>query len=333
MVENNYKLLLHGIDSLYCAYYLEHSGEASIDFQKLTEQKENLRQSKSKDPAVVQLGNSEFFLYPYGTASGYPLVLSNEDFKIELGEYNIPNFYVTFKSQALWRESAFSLHEKFLSWAGSAGYSPFRSESLSRLDYCFDYNLPAIEFTEDSFISRSNKDSKHREDSKPQTFTFGKGDVVLRVYDKIAEIKQQSDKVWFYLLWGQDKDVWRIEWQVRKPILKMFDIRTFEDLKNQLGDLLRYLANEHDTLRVPSDDSNPSRWPSRCSLFNIILSLSRSSLSSSTFLLPLGIILKGFVFPSSLTEVTTVECQMGLYWVSVGLGDRISKFFASSGKI
>lgn len=260
-MENNNKLLLHGIDSLYCAYYLEHTGEASIDFQKLTQQKESLRQSKSKDPLAVKLGNSDFFLYPYGTASGYPLVLSNEYFKVELGQYNNPNFYVAFKSQALWRESAFLLHEKFLEWAGSVGYSPYKPESISRVDYCFDYNLPMIDFTEDSFVSRSNKDSKHREDGKTQTFTYGKGDIVLRVYDKVAEIKQQSEKVWFYLLWGQDKDVWRIEWQVRRPVLKLFDIKTFEELKAQLGDLLRYLAEEHDTLRIPNEDSNPSRWP------------------------------------------------------------------------
>jgi hypothetical protein len=47
----------------------------------------------------------------------------------------------------------------------------------------------------------------------------------------VAEIKQKSDKVWFYTLWGQDNDVWRIEWQVRKSVLKEMDIITFDDLK------------------------------------------------------------------------------------------------------
>jgi hypothetical protein len=58
-----------------------------------------------------------------------------------------------------------------------------------------------------------------------------------------------------------DKDVWRIEWQVRKAILKQHDINTLDDLKDQQGDLLRYLAEDHDTLRVPTNDTNPSRWP------------------------------------------------------------------------
>ena len=84
---------------------------------------------------------------------------------------------------------------------------------------------------------------------------------MLRVYDKVAEIKQQSDKVWFYKLWGRNSDVWRIEWQLRKAILRRFGIKTVSDLMDQQGDLLRYLAHQHTTLRCPSADNNRSRWP------------------------------------------------------------------------
>lgn len=261
MDSHSFKLLIHGIDTLQCAYFLEPRGVPALDFGKLAELKESIRQSKSKNPAALELAGTGFLLHPYGTSSGYPFVLENEQFKIECGEFNKPNFYVTFRSQALWRESAWLLHERFLSWARSAGFVPYRPETLSRVDYCFDYHLPVVDFTGDDFVSRSTKDSQYREAKRVQTFSFGKGDIVLRVYDKVAEIQQQSQKVWFYLLWGRDTDVWRIEWQVRKSILKEHDINTFDDLKDQQGDLLRYLANDHDTLRVPTNDSNSSRWP------------------------------------------------------------------------
>jgi hypothetical protein len=262
MMGSQIKLLLHGIDTVQCAYFMQRTGEGHIDFQILAEKKESIRQSKYKHPLPITLGSLEFLLQPYGTRSGYPLVITNQDFKIEFGEFNNPNFFVTFTSQALWRESAFLLHDKFIAWARSVGYELFKPESLSRVDFSFDYNLPTVDFTEDCFISRSSKDSQHREDGKVQTFTFGKGDVVLRIYDKVAEIKQQSDKVWFYLLWGQDTDVWRIEWQVRKAVLRRFDIKTFSDLNGQQGDLLSYLSEEHDTLRIPTNDKNASRdWP------------------------------------------------------------------------
>jgi hypothetical protein len=256
-----FKLLINGIDTLVCSYFLEPCGVPAIDFGMLAEMKESIRQSKTKTPELIKLAGTSLLLQPYGTSSGYPFVLENEDFKIECGEFNKPNFYVTFRSQALWRQSAWLLHEKFLTWARSAGFSPHRPETISRVDFCFDYHLPEIDFTEDSFVSRSTKDSQYREAKKVQTFSFGKGDIVLRVYDKVAEIQQQSQKVWFFLLWGRDTDVWRIEWQVRKPILKQNDINTFDDLQDQQGDLLRYLATEHDTLRVPTNDSNTSRWP------------------------------------------------------------------------
>lgn len=259
---NKNRMLLHGFDSVYVAYYLQATGSNPLDFQKLAEQQESIRQSKRKIPLVVTLGNSEFHLKPNGTKSGYPFVIENGDFHIQLGEFNKPNFYVQFYSQALWRESAHLLHEKFLKWAASVGFTPYKPESLSRIDYCFDYNLPEIDFDEDSFKSQSIKDSKHRGNRKDQTFTFGGGgDIMLRIYDKVAEIKQKSDKVWFYTLWGQDENVWRIEWQVRKEVLKDFSISSFDDLKAQIGDLLFYLATEHTSLRIPSEDSNSSRWP------------------------------------------------------------------------
>ncbi|WP_221250616.1 hypothetical protein [Desulfuromonas versatilis] len=260
-MDEAFQCLLQGIDTLQCAYFLAPHGKTELNFRHMAEVKESIRQAKSKSPAPFQAGGRGFLLQPYGTASGYPFVLENEDFKIECGEFNKPNFFVTFRSQALWRESAWLLHDKFLKWARTAGFAPYRPESLSRIDFSFDYHLPTIDFNENSFKSRSNKDSQYRENGRVQTFSFGKGDVVLRVYDKVAEIQQQSSKVWFFLLWGIDMDVWRIEWQVRKPVLKRFGIATFEDLQDLQGDLLRYLASEHDTLRQPNGDSNESRWP------------------------------------------------------------------------
>jgi hypothetical protein len=258
-----FELKLYGIDTLYCAYYLQNKGidDAQIDYALLLRQKESIRQSKKKDPEPIVLGNSEFLLHPYGSSSGYPIVISNSDFRIETGEFNMPNFYVKFTSDALWRESAYLLHKKFLGWAESIGFKPMIKESLSRVDFSFDYKLPEIDFNEDSFVSYSKKDSKDRDSRVVQTFTFGKDDIVLRVYDKIAEIRQQSSKVWFFALWGEESDVWRIEWQARKPILQKYNIATFDELQENQGALLHYLAYDHDTLRRPSDDSNRSRWP------------------------------------------------------------------------
>ncbi len=255
-------LLLHGIDSLYCAYYLGLAGGGEFDFAVLREKQAEVQQLKVREGAAITLGGVPFLLKPFGTSSGYPFKLTGEDFHIQCGEFNNPSFYVQFLSQALWRESAHLLHEKFLGWVQRVGLVVHRPERISRVDFSFDYNLPLLDFGEDDFVSRCQKDEKVRESRKVQTFTFGKGGPVrLVVYDKVAEIEQESNKVWFFVLWGQDQDVWRIEWQVRKDLLRQFSISTFADLQKIQGDLLRYLAEEHTTLRVPNGDDNRSGWP------------------------------------------------------------------------
>jgi len=261
MTDKTYALLLHGIDTLHCAYYLRQVGAGAFDFGALRQQQEALRQGGGRDGAPLILGGVPFLLMPYGTRSGYPFLLTSEDFNLQCGEFNAPSFFVGFPSQALWRESAHLLHDKFLKWAASVGLVPQRPERVSRVDFSFDYDLPVMDFELGDFVSRCNKDSQYRENGKVQTYTIGRGDLLLRVYDKVAEVEQQSNKVWFFLLWGQDRNVWRIEWQVRKAILRQFSICTFADLQKIQGDLLRYLCEEHTTVRIPNGDENRSRWP------------------------------------------------------------------------
>lgn len=253
--------LLTGLDTIQAAYFLRPRVGAEFGFERLMLAKEKARANKAREGVTLEIGGRTFSLRAHGSGSGYPLILDHRDFSIECGEFNNPGFFVTFRSQALWTRGARSLHESFLAWAESVGLHALRPESLSRVDFTFDYWLPAIDFTCDSVVSLSAKDSQHREDGQFQTLTFGKSDVVLRIYNKIAEILQQSDKAWFYDLWGVKENVWRIEWQVRKDVLRRFGIRTFQDLFDGQGDVLRYLATEHDSLRIPTSDGNRSRWP------------------------------------------------------------------------
>jgi hypothetical protein len=242
-------------------YYLRLESGATFSFEELMLARERLRALKIRGGTIVEVGGWTLSIRPYGSSSGFPLVLDHADFTIECGEFNQPSFYVTLRSAALWRQGALSLHEMFLAWAGSVGLVPDRPEKLSRADFAFDYWLSAVDFTPDNVVSLSSKDSQHREDGAVQTITYGKSDVVLRLYNKVVEIEQQSQKVWLFDLWGVKENVWRIEWQVRKDVLRRFSLRTFEDLFDGQGDVLRYLATEHDSLRVPVADTNRSRWP------------------------------------------------------------------------
>jgi len=256
-----FKHLLSGVDTLEVCFYLRPLATCALQFDDLLARKEALRQARSRTPEEIRIGDESFLLQPYGSGSGYPLIFSNAWAVVSYGEKNRPPFYVKFLSQGLWQYGWQALVAKFLAWAHGVGFETFAAERVSRVDFSFDYWLAELDFDHLNFISLSAKDNHHREHQKYQTFDFGRGDAKLRVYDKIAEIKQQSAKTFFYDLWKLDEGVWRVEWQVRKELLKRFGARTIEGLADQAGDLLTYLSTEHDTLRIVTSDSNRSRWP------------------------------------------------------------------------
>jgi hypothetical protein len=256
-----FRRVLTGLDTVVVAYYLVPRQASRFSFAELLTTKERLQASKSRSSAVMRIGSQEFLLRPHGTKSGFPLLLENKEVSIQCGEFNTPSFFVTYRSEALWRQGAQVLHDSFLSWAESVDLQALQPERLSRVDFTFDYEIEAPGFASDHIVSQSAKDTSYRNERTIETLSYGTGDVRLNIYNKVAEIIQKSEKVWFFKLWGVMENVWRIEWQISKSILRRFGIRTFDQLYALQGDLLRYLATEHDTLRIPTVDSNRSRWP------------------------------------------------------------------------
>ncbi len=93
-------------------------------------------------------------------------------------------------------------------------------------------------------------------------FTFGKGDLMARVYDKTLEMVVTGRR-WPELLWeGRDPErpVWRVEFQFRRPVLAALGL-------NGTADVIRHRQGLWDfgtrwlTLRTHAADSNRARWP------------------------------------------------------------------------
>lgn len=49
-------------------------------------------------------------------------------------------------------------------WAEALGLKAIKPEELSRADFAFDFQLPEVDFDEDSFVTAATKDSQHRKD-------------------------------------------------------------------------------------------------------------------------------------------------------------------------
>jgi hypothetical protein len=93
-------------------------------------------------------------------------------------------------------------------------------------------------------------------------FTFGKGDLLARIYDKTLEAAV-TGKTWPELLWESrdpERPVWRVEFQFRRPVLASMGL-------NGMADVIRHRQGLWDygtrwlTLRKRVRDSNLSRWP------------------------------------------------------------------------
>jgi mannose-6-phosphate isomerase-like protein (cupin superfamily) len=104
------KFLLFGHDTVECSYYAIPTRDCKIDFDRLGASRESLRLAKDREPREVELGGAAFLLHPFGTNTGYPFVLSNQDMTINCGPNNRPGFFVKYHSGALWREGIARLH-------------------------------------------------------------------------------------------------------------------------------------------------------------------------------------------------------------------------------
>ncbi|HAX91380.1 MAG TPA: hypothetical protein DCY07_04130 [Rhodospirillaceae bacterium] len=255
----DFKFLTHGFDTAEICYYLDMNKPA-FDLDKLVVKRDGMEKKKRHKGALIELGGKEFLLKAHGSGSGYPFIISNPDSIIQFGEFNNPSFSVKFSSDALWHKGLDVLHKDFLSWSAALGLVQLREESLSRIDVCFDYASSEPDFDEKNFITCFRKDRKYRGHRKPETLAFGTG-TMLRMYDKAKEIRESSQKEWFYDIWGQSENVWRIEWQFRNEMLRQVGITTLKDMDRSIGFLLNFFCNEHTSIRLPSDDSNSSRWP------------------------------------------------------------------------
>jgi hypothetical protein len=93
-------------------------------------------------------------------------------------------------------------------------------------------------------------------------FTFGKGDLLARVYNKSLEIAI-SGHAWPEMLWeGADVEqpVWRVEFQFRRPVLAAMGLNSLAAVLGHRQGLWDY-GTRWLTLRTRISDTNRARWP------------------------------------------------------------------------
>ena len=142
----------------------------------------------------------------------------------------------------------------------------FKELSVSRCDVCADsqgWGPTPADLA--GMVCPAAYRATHGTEKAVQTFQYGKGDVVLRLYNKTEELKV-SGKEWLRGLWVQsedydpNEDVFRVEVQLRRKALHELGFNTVAQVIANPGALLDY-GLSWCNLRVPTADATKTRWP------------------------------------------------------------------------
>jgi hypothetical protein len=143
-------------------------------------------------------------------------------------------------------------------------------ETVSRIDLTVDFTVDANieEFSRRSWVTRGSNRSAYAVGDQFSGLSFGAGgDISARLYDKQLEIASPSRKVylfdrWLANGWNPLSTPWRLEFQLRRPALQRFGLRSPSEVPGARDTLWRYLTQDWLPLTQPAEgDQTRSRWP------------------------------------------------------------------------
>lgn len=254
---------MFGLDTLHLSLEVNNYNYFSDAIEMLLHKKEVLKEMHLPHTHIVIDDEIEFRLHDKGMPF-YPIRLSIESLDIyfakEQTEYNTP-IYMKIGSRFLW---AYGNWDKAVNKAIEylQMIAPFKIEKkiLSRADLCCDVDdFELFNSLKDKVVTRSRFRATYEDGNKITGYQFGKGHIMLRIYDKSYEIRK-SKKLWFNELWEANKmncdTVTRIEFQLRREGIKQICdtesgmiLNTFEDLMEIAGKLWHYLTERWFSLR------------------------------------------------------------------------------------
>lgn len=144
-------------------------------------------------------------------------------------------------------EECYGLAKRVIEKAGGT----IEGEKISRMDSCLDLmGVPVAEFV-DPFVAkrvvrRGKKVDLHFDGRDTTGLTVGRGAVVLRIYDKVAECQHNAVK-WDAMIQTRfsgevPTEVTRVEFQLRRKVLKELGIDTIADWIAKRASVLDYLT-------------------------------------------------------------------------------------------
>ena len=245
-------VLASGIDSLVISMNIEWEDESFFD--DLEEYK-----NKAIEYGIDFQGNIKHFKHeevfpftikPHGT-KGFSWILTGADFTYKIANSTTPNSrpngMIEFRSEALWRLGPADVLQIALNILEANGAHIIETK-LSRVDLCLDFIMPEDRWSQklmDYAVTRATDFLPYYSNKKLTGIRIGNDIISARLYDKPLEITQKSRKEWMYDIWGikevpQGKKIIRIEFQLRREVLKQLGLKTAEDLFQKIDQAWAY---------------------------------------------------------------------------------------------
>lgn len=265
---DNFQFLLSGIDSLDLGLYVIWGPDWKRRLLNLDSKKQQAR--KTGGLLITLPSGRQCIFKPNGKGESYRFHLQFEAYNLFIGKAaypgNAPNVYLSIAAATLWLHGI----ETALAWISedlkAIGNGTIQQIKVSRLDLCADFHIPgglSHEFLLSHSVTHNEKGKLFLDKNELQTYYVADASspVQLRVYNKGLEVRQKGTKLWFLELWQRETtdDIWRVEFQLRRPVLKEFGVNTLEELKKKQAGLWQYLTSKWFSLRLPDNDKAERR--------------------------------------------------------------------------
>lgn len=272
-------MIIRGIDTIEFGIDIANYDK---DFEeilfKLSIAKEKAQENFGKD--IFNIGNINFIIRGKGQGI-YGYKLECDDFHICFISKSVQNtspIYVRFISSFLWKHGYKEAFKIFMEWFNITFKVNVIGNRVSRLDICLDTDeINFVDKDISNFFSKARKreicypeanscvDSLNFKGRNFTGFVIGKGSPLsCRIYDKTIEIVSSSKdwfkNIWLENNWNIDNTVWRIEFQIRRKVLKELHMSNMEDIYINIEGIWAYLTQNWLTLRKISSTKNISRY-------------------------------------------------------------------------
>lgn len=260
----DFQFLLCGIDTLDLGLYVTWGTDWK---RRLTILDKKKQEARKKDGLLAKMSSGRSFIFrPNGKGENYRFHLQFEAYNLFIGKSakpgSSPNAYLSIDAKTLW----FNGIETALSWIAEdlqeIGKGKIQFVQVSRVDLCVDFWIPggvSYAFLLSHKVTPNDKGNIYLDKDTLETFYLAnkKSPIQLRIYNKGQEAsKQGGKKRWFLDLWQREStdDVWRIEFQLRRPALKQFEVNSLDDLKQKQAGIWHYLTSKWFSLRLPDNE-------------------------------------------------------------------------------